>query len=62
MNDNLYVGGGMKHNSYVKARFFERLIAEIEQITDDDLERIIFLCWAEQQSRMKEDKGRNFPS
>lgn len=45
----------MKHNSYLKARWFERLIAELEQsvgqMTDNDLERIIFLCWAEQQSR-----------
>lgn len=48
----------MKHNSYLKARLFERLIAELEQsvgqMTDDDLERIIFLCWAEQQSRIEQ--------
>lgn len=45
----------MKHNSYIQAKFFERLIAEVEQsveqMTDNDLERIIFLCWAEQQER-----------
>ena len=51
----------MKHNSYIQAKFFERLIAELEQslehMTDNDLERIIFLCWSEQQSRvMKEDE------
>lgn len=48
----------MKHNSYLKARWFERLIAELEQsvgqMEDNDLERIIFMCWSEQQSRMKE--------
>lgn len=48
----------MKHNSYLKARWFERLIAEVTQsaglMTDEDLERIIFICWCEQQSRMKE--------
>lgn len=48
----------MKHNSYLKARLFERLIAELkqslEQMTDDDLERIIFMCWSEQQSRRSE--------
>lgn len=48
----------MKHNSYLKARWFERLIAELEQsleqMTDDDLERIIFICWSEQQSRSSE--------
>lgn len=48
----------MKHNSYIQAKFFERLIAEIEQsleqMTDDDLERIIFMCWSEQQSRSSE--------
>ena len=48
----------MKHDSYVKTRWFERLIAELkqslEQMTDDDLERIIFLCWTEQQSRRSE--------
>ena len=48
----------MKHNSYLKARWFERLIAEFEQsvgqMTDNDLERIIFLCWSEQQSRSSE--------
>ena len=45
----------MKHNSYLKARWFERLIAEVEQsvgqMEDNDLERIIFMCWSEQQSR-----------
>ena len=50
----------MKHNSYVKARLFERLIAEIEQsveqMEDNDLERIIFMCWSVQQSR-REDVG-----
>ena len=50
----------MKHNSYVKAGFFERLIAEIEQsveqMEDNDLERIIFMCWGVQQSR-REDVG-----
>ena len=50
----------MKHNSYVKVRFFERLIAEIEQsveqMEDNDLERIIFMCWGVQQSR-REDVG-----
>lgn len=48
----------MKHNSYLKARLFERLIAEIEQsvgqMEDSDLERIIFMCWSEQQSRSSE--------
>ena len=48
----------MKHNSYLKAGWFERLIAELkqslEQMTDDDLERIIFICWSEQQSRRSE--------
>ena len=48
----------MKYNSYLKSRWFERLIAELEQsleqMTDNDLERIIFMCWSEQQSRMKE--------
>ena len=48
----------MKHNSYLKARWHERLIAELEQsvgqMTDNDLERIIFLCWSEQQSRSSE--------
>lgn len=48
----------MKHNSYVKARFFERLIAEIEQsveqMEDNDLERIIFMCWSVQQSRRED--------
>ena len=60
----------MKHNSYIQAKFFERLIAELEQsvgqMTDNDLERIIFICWVEQQSRsseaqqsrMKEDKEK----
>ena len=47
--------------TYVKQRMFERLISELEQslehMTDNDLERIIFLCWSEQQSRvMKEDE------
>lgn len=41
--------------SYAKQKMFERLIAELEQslefMTDDDLERIIFVCWSEQQSR-----------
>lgn len=45
----------MKHHPYVKQRMFERLISEVEQslehMTDNDLERIIFLCWAEQQGR-----------
>ena len=45
----------MKHNSYIQTKFFERLIAEIEQpvgqMEDNDLERIIFLCWVEQQER-----------
>lgn len=45
----------MKHHPYVKQRMFERLISELEQsvgqMTDDDLERIIFMCWAEQQER-----------
>ena len=49
----------MKHNSYVKARFFERLIAEIEQsveqMEDNDLERIIFMCWGAQQSRREDN-------
>lgn len=48
----------MKHNSYLKVRWFERLIAELEQsvgqMKDNDLERIIFLCWSEQQIRIKE--------
>lgn len=48
----------MKHNSYLKARWSERLIAELEQsagqMTDNDLERIIFICWGEQQSRCSE--------
>ena len=48
----------MKHSSYLKVRLFERLIAELEQsvgqMTDNDLERIIFMCWSEQQSRTKE--------
>ena len=48
----------MKLNSYLKAKLFERLIAELEQsvgqMTDNDLERIIFMCWSEQQSRTKE--------
>ena len=46
--------------TYVKQRMFERLISEIEQslqhMTDDDLERIIFLAWAEQQSRRGEEE------
>ena len=53
----------MKHNSYIQAKFFERLIAEIDQsveyMTDNDLERIIFMCWSEQQSRSSEaQQGR----
>lgn len=50
----------MKHKQkqYINTRLFERLIAEIEQslshMADDDLERIIFLCWVEQQSRCSE--------
>ena len=48
----------MKLNSYLKARWFERLIAELEQsleqMTDNDLEHIIFMCWSEQQSRSSE--------
>lgn len=50
----------MKHNSYLKARWFERLIAELEQsvgqMEDSDLERIIFMCWSEQQSRSCESQ------
>lgn len=50
----------MKHNSYLKARWFERLIAELEQsvgqMTDNDLERIIFICWSEQQSRREQEE------
>ena len=45
----------MKHNSYLKAGWFERLIAELEQsvgqMEDNDLERIAFMCWVEQQRR-----------
>lgn len=41
--------------SYAKQKMFERLIAEIRQsvefMSDDDLERIIFITWSEQQSR-----------
>lgn len=48
----------MKHNSYIQAKFFERLIAELKQsvgqMEDNDLERIIFMCWSEQQSRSSE--------
>ena len=50
----------MKHNSYIQAKFFERLIAELEQsvgqMTDNDLERIIFMCWSEQQSRREQEE------
>ena len=53
----------MKHNSYLKARWFERLIAELEQsleqMTDNDLERIIFICWAEQQERCSSEAQQN---
>ena len=55
----------MKHKQkqYIKTRLFERLIAEIEQsvehMTDNDLERIIFLCWAEQQSRCSESSQQS---
>lgn len=52
----------MKHSSYLKAKWFERLIAELEQsvgqMEDNDLERIIFMCWVEQQNRMKEEKEK----
>lgn len=45
--------------TYVKQRMFERLISELEQslshMTEDDLERIIFICWSEQQSRREEE-------
>ena len=53
----------MKHNSYVKASFFERLIAEVEQSVEqmeyNDLERIIFMCWSVQQSRREDTSQEN---
>lgn len=53
----------MKHNSYLKARWFEHLIAELEQsvgqMEDNDLERIIFICWAEQQGRCSSESQQS---
>lgn len=49
----------MKHNSYLKAGWFEsycELEQSLEQMTDDDLERIAFMCWVEQQRRRDQEE------